>query len=246
MKIKPHNIISVILLSFLFFASALPQHIDPIAQQIKKLSQISEQYSTKQISLPKELLAEQKLLIQSFSKIDPETIPTEHFCKTITLFSKFSNFLHLHAHRTTLLTALKKLADIAGFVGLMKILILSAHQPSGFYGYLYELEKGLQIHQEKNEEELVEFQKRICIPELNMALEFDIVTTHRIIECKNVNWNSKKPKQQFLAQKKIVDYLNKTNNTNFTYEVCSKKPIPTGWQNWFKNNNIAFSSDKIN
>jgi len=227
--------------SFLFSC----HHEKTISHHIEDLAQFhSKHRKQSQLVVSEELITKQKQLIKSFSHAKPHTISIDEFEASIFFLYEFDTFSTLKSCYATIATALKTLHNIKGFTGLMRMLLLNLHQPGSFSGFLYELEKGLHIHKHCKHEHIVEFQQIIAIPDSKRTREFDIVTSKRIIECKNINWKKQKLRKQFLAQKRVVEKINKKNRTNFAYEVCSKKPIPQNWQRWFTKNKIKFSSDE--
>ncbi len=241
MKDSSYSTILSISLLFLFSSFIFScDNTKTIAHHIQELRKATNGSVTK-----KELRTKQNLLIESFSNIKTEDIPVDYFKESFFLISQTKVYPLLTAHYTLIQSALDNLIHITGFTGLVRLLLRNLNNNNGFSGLLYELEKGLEIYLEDEEEELVEFQRIIEIPYSNKIREFDIITTKRIIECKNINWLKKnKPKKQFLVQQKVVNLLNKKNKTNLIYQICSKQAIPHNWQQWFTINNIRFSSDK--
>jgi len=102
-------------------------------------------------------------------------------------------------------------------------------------GAMYELEKGLELI--KNEFPL-KFGKHLRFE--STSREFDIITSKRLIECKNIDWSKITPgelakrKGQFGNQMKIAKGLGKT------FEVHSKWSIPDVLKQWFRKKGIPF------
>jgi hypothetical protein len=251
---KSSSYIKIIAVSLFFLFSSFTftcdntcdDHVKTIAHNIEELRNSSFTYKKKNSTSKKELCHKQNALIKSFSLVEPENIPIDHFKETLFLLHEAKTHSALNAHYAIIQLALDTLMHIKGFSGLIRLLIRNINNSNCFSGLLYEVEKGLQIYLENEQEELVEFQRIVTVSYTNKTREFDIITTQRIIECKNINWAKKTYRKQFIAQKKAVKKLNKKNGTNLMYEVCSKQSIPQAQQQWFTTNNINFSSDKVN
>lgn len=99
-------------------------------------------------------------------------------------------------------------------------------------GALYELEKALEVLDKEN--------NIVAIGQKIQNREFDIVTTTKLIECKDISWVFKNAKDIldkqsiFRNQQKIALDLGKQ------FEVHSKRPIPDLWKQFFKERNIKF------
>jgi len=104
-------------------------------------------------------------------------------------------------------------------------------------GAMYELEKAFELI-EQNEFPL-EFGKTFE----STSREFDIITSKRLIECKNIDWlqiaetRLEVMKSKFGDQKKIAERLGKT------FEVHSKTLISDKWKQWFRKKCIQFVED---
>jgi len=103
-------------------------------------------------------------------------------------------------------------------------------------GSMYELEKALELI-EQNEFPL-ELEKHLTFE--STSREFDIITSKRLIECKNVDWSKimsgklANMKGQFGSQIKIAKGRGKI------FEVHSKRPIPDVLKQWFGKKGILF------
>jgi len=106
-------------------------------------------------------------------------------------------------------------------------------------GAMYELEKALALI-EHNEFPL-EFGKHLKFETLSR--EFDIITSKRLIECKNIDWSKiteerlADMKSKFGKQKKVAKGLDEI------FEVHSKRPISDSWKQWFRKKGIQFVED---
>ncbi len=104
---------------------------------------------------------------------------------------------------------------------------------------MYELEKALELI-EQNEFPL-EFGKHLKFE--TTSREFDIITSKRLIECKNIDWSQitgkKLEKMQivFGKQKKVAQGLGEI------FEIHSKRSIPDTWKQWFRKKAIHFIED---
>jgi hypothetical protein len=99
-------------------------------------------------------------------------------------------------------------------------------------GALYELEKALSL--QKKGEPILQFGEKIG------GREFDIITSKKMIECKNINWGRMNAEaihnkqSTFMHQKTIAESKNKI------FEVHSKLPISHSWKQWFEKKGIPF------
>ena len=103
-------------------------------------------------------------------------------------------------------------------------------------GAMYELEKGLELI-ERNEFPL-EFGKHLKFE--SVSREFDIITSKRLIECKNRNWSKmtvqelENTKAKFGMQIKVAKGLDKV------FEVHSKMSLPDMLKQFFRENGVLF------
>lgn len=137
------------------------------------------------------------------------------------------------------------LAHIPGFSQKLSLVDANANTPRA-KGHVYELAKAGDIEREDTHERVLCFSHTMQHPTKNKRREFDIVTTHRWIECKNIAWRNKittQLAQQFLDQKEIVDRYNKEYLTNIVYEVHSCQAIPPKWRQWFAQHGINCVDD---
>lgn len=113
-------------------------------------------------------------------------------------------------------------------------------------GALYELEVAVEL--EAKGEKVLKFGERIGKKNhLNQEIfkEFDIIAENKLIECKNLNWETIPSKKMndlqglFQEQNLIAKHHNKT------FEVYSKQPIPTNLKEWFNKKNIIFHEGSI-
>jgi len=156
----------------------------------------------------------------------------------------------------TLMEAIKHLHKVPGFENRLHVVLRTLNlQTSGEY---YEIQKALQITQSKNNiyafEEIKSMNPEIKLFHDEKPTYFDLVTTLRIIECKNRNWDIINPEDnspqttellsQFLRQQKTVFGLNQQCNTSYLYQVHSKRIVPEAWNAWFLANGISVVDDK--
>lgn len=150
----------------------------------------------------------------------------------------------------SLIKALEKFKNTIGAMGengpLRQILIngkLNSDCKSSLKGAAYELEKALEL--EKQGKKIIEFGKKI------EGREFDIVTEHELIECKNIDWDRFVKTGDEVKDKKIDDLTHKTRSIfvhqkqlsetrNLNFEIHSKNKIPTNWKQWFTEKKITF------
>ncbi len=98
-------------------------------------------------------------------------------------------------------------------------------------GFVYELQTALKL--ESRGEKILEFGRKI--PEG----EIDILTTNRVIECKNVNWNLVEDINNYKAIfGKQLKYARATWDKTLT--VFSKNPLPQTLKNWFDKKGIEY------
>jgi len=103
-------------------------------------------------------------------------------------------------------------------------------------GAMYELEEALELI-EHNEFPL-EFGKHLKFE--SVSREFDIITSKRLIECKNRNWSKmtiqelENTKAKFGMQIKVAKGLDKI------FEVHSKMPLPDMLKQFFRKNGVSF------
>ncbi len=106
-------------------------------------------------------------------------------------------------------------------------------------GAMYELEKAFELIE--HGEPPLKLGKHLRFE--SISREFDIITSKRLIECKNINWSTMSPgelarkKTQFGMQSKIAKGLGEV------FEVHSKQPIPDSWKQWFIKKGIQFIED---
>jgi hypothetical protein len=133
-----------------------------------------------------------------------------------------------------------------GFLSLLKRMVIYAvvDNDQSCKGIFYELQKAREIANAKTSETVVAFNRIFtgCNPAITR--EIDIVTTHRWIECKNMNRikcdRLQELKQQFLQQKQLADDYNKKAEKPITYEVHFKSLNNPALSNWFKEHNIDY------
>jgi len=141
--------------------------------------------------------------------------------------------------------AVKKLKDVKGALGTNGPLrnalkfgkkIYESGKLGTARGAMYELEKALELIEQN--EFILEFGKHLKFK--TTSREFDIITSKRLIECKNVDWSKMAAqelatkKAQFGSQIKIAKGLGKI------FEVHSKKSIPDVLKQWFRKKSIPF------
>jgi len=106
-------------------------------------------------------------------------------------------------------------------------------------GAMYELEKALELIEHKELPSALG--KRLVFE--STSCEFDIITSKRLIECKNINWPQitgerlREMKIKFGKQKKVAKGLGEI------FEVHSKRSIPDRWKQWFRKKGIRFVED---
>lgn len=159
----------------------------------------------------------------------------------------------LHTAAPILEAAISTLSEVPGFANKLHIVLSTLHLPTN--GEFYEIEKALRIGQKNsyNAERIEHMNPIIRLPQDPEPTYFDLLTTHRFIECKHINWNEN-PKEnsplttklhtQFLRQQKKVFLINQNCNTSFAYEMHSKRKIPEKWHEWFRAQGISVVEDK--
>ncbi len=159
---------------------------------------------------------------------------------------------HLEIITPILMLAIEKLHEISGFDETLHVLLDTLDQPT-CAGHLFEIEKALEIMLAQSSEKLLYMNRKIEDPEYNIGVFVDIITSERIIECKNIAWNKKpdmpnpitsKLVNQFLTQQEVVKRINRNSETHHAYEVHSKRPVPLVWQNWFDVHKITIVKEK--
>lgn len=95
----------------------------------------------------------------------------------------------------------------------------------------------------KNGEEIIGFNIEINIVG-TIQREFDIISSHELIECKNINWEIYEKsnrishyKQKFNQQRDIANMIKKK------FVLYSKNTISKNWKSWFEKKNIYYIED---
>lgn len=150
-------------------------------------------------------------------------------------------FPHYNEKVDLIIESLQTFHKIEGFSTTFKRALASMQDARSFKGYMYELEKALEITKQMHPEKIIAFNGVLEIGKYKR--EFDILTTWRTLECKNISWKSKQNKDalrtQFLHQQTLVELLNLERKKQRIYQICSKQPIPKTWKEWFEQHNIS-------
>jgi hypothetical protein len=233
---------SLLLLALMFAYShtAIAVQKKCIIKQLIK--QINKKRNTNPYKAQEELL---NLLSQQ------ATLPTAKLASIVTALEKQETFPFLNTHSNDIDTALRKFDSTPGFNKTLQTFLINIKTPNRAKGFLYEMQKGVQLTQNKDET-IEAFAQEIYIDDESPMREFDIFTDKRWIECKDVNWPARplnspsmqKTQQQLVDQQRIVQQYNKTNKNAIAYEVHSKQPISAPWKQWFANNKITCVEEK--
>lgn len=177
--------------------------------------------------------AKQPYLINSSEKINSQKL--NHLKKTAPMLT--DAILQLHA--------------IPGFESALHNALTSLGQ-SNCVGYVYEIKKAKEITQahieKKRSEKVVSMNTKIHAPNDPYGTTFDIITTEQYIECKAINWENftKKLRDQFFRQQKVLAYLNITNGTSHQYAIHTPTDISVNRLKWFERHGISVVVDEKN
>jgi hypothetical protein len=98
-------------------------------------------------------------------------------------------------------------------------------------GAAYEIEKAYDLTQKG--ENVTMFGQKI------VNAEFDIVTTTKLIECKNIDWSKKVGESAEAIKNQLGRQAKIASGQGKTFEIHSREPIPQQWKDWFKKKNIV-------
>jgi len=76
-----------------------------------------------------------------------------------------------------------------------------------------------------------------------MNVRFDIVTSKRLIDCKNIDWSKIRGKLLNDMKNRFVMQIKMAKKLGTTFEVHSKTPISDIWKEWFGKKGIRFVED---
>jgi len=105
------------------------------------------------------------------------------------------------------------------------------------HGAMYEIEAALELIEEG--EEIAAFGKQLRLGDKAMR-EFDIMTSTKLIECKNIDWSEAIKKNINDIYGQLGEQLTIAKSHNKVFEVRSKNAIPVEVKNWFIKNGIQF------
>ncbi len=135
--------------------------------------------------------------------------------------------------------AVEQFAHTKGALGengpLRQVLIngkIEADSKMSLKGPVYEIEKALELT--NRGEQIVEFGKKI------KTREFDIITFSKLIECKNINWDSLDINKIGTMKSSFGDQNSIAKELGLSFEIHSKNSIPENFKQWFKKNKIHF------
>jgi len=232
----------LLLIAFVLTSSqaALP------AQKKSAIEQLVKQITKKRNTKPRRAQEELLELVRHEQQLSASKLAT-----IVTALEKEGTFPFLNQHSAVIDTALYLFDSTPGFNKTLQTFLINIAKPDQAKGFLYEMQKGVQISQ-KNDETMEAFAQEVCMDAASPTREFDIFTDKRWIECKDVNWPAKrlntpatrKTQQQFLDQKRITDQFNEYNNANIAFEVHSKRPLSDPWRQWFADNKITCKEEE--
>ena len=195
------------------------ESVAPMAENIEfKAAQKIEEAAVKPVSQTSRFTAANEALLKEFNPVyyDPRIIDPKALTKAVELFKDIPGAMGANG-------TLKQILGNAK-IGLNVNLSLK--------GMAYELEKALQL--EAKGEKVFEFGKKI------KAREFDIITTNKLIECKNIDWNNL---DIFKIQRTIGTFCEQkaiAKQVGLAFEVHSKNLIPEYVKNLLNKKEIIF------
>lgn len=187
------------------------------------------------------LQAQQKLISLLKSK---EQLPTSAYDPIVTALEQHNSFPQLEEFASSITFGLKHLQETPGFIATLRTALSNLDNPDTAKGHLHEIDSAVKIAQDTGDEELLGLNV-VKKTGTQKGKQFDIITSERWIECKDLNWailrgaKQHRIKRQLLHQKKIVDAHNRIENQPVRYELHSKQPMPRTWQQWVQDHEIV-------
>src|SRR5579885_1328218 len=177
------------------------------------------------------LQAQQQLISLLKSK---EQLPSTAYDPIVTALEQQDNFPQLQEFSRSITFGLKHLYNTPGFIPTLRTALCNLDNPDSAKGYFHEIDSAVRLSQESEDEELLELN---TIKKLGQkkGKQFDIITSNRWIECKDLNWaivrgtKQRRVQRQLLHQKKLVDEHNRLHNQSVQFEVHSRQPLTAAW-----------------
>lgn len=210
-----------------------PQHAMPLAAHIAKQR--------------KNIIPAQHDLLHKLKNVNPCAFKPAHVGPITDALTHKNAALLIDAHKDTIARSIKHFINTPGFFpSLQRLFAHASHNAIHFQSSLYELEQALEIKESDTDERVTGINQFISCPEDIIKKEFDVHTTHGLIECKNIIWPSCPAfahhlRAQFEQQHKIVELLNAHNEKELYFRICSKERIPNSWRQWFDDRGISYS-----
>lgn len=186
-------------------------------------------------------------LLHKLKNVNPRTFKPAHVELITTALTHNNSAPLIVAHKDTIARSIKHFINTPGFFpSLQRLFAHASHNTIHFQSSLYEFEQALEIEESDTKERVTGINQPISCPEGIIKKEFDVHTTHGLIECKNINWpscpsNANHLRAQFEQQHKIVELLNAYNEKELYFRICSKEKIPGSWCQWFDDRGISYS-----
>jgi len=114
--------------------------------------------------------------------------------------------------------------------------LLDSQELSTARGALYEVETAYKIAQ--YEERVIYLGEKIEVRGIGKR-EFDITTSTRLIECKDIDWGLKVGEEANDLGSKICQQALIAEKSGKTFQVYSKRPLTEEWKQWFTSKKIT-------
>lgn len=172
---------------------------------------------------------------------------TDQSCKhedLLCIFNALTTFeTPLTPYTVALTQSFSRFKHTPGYPENLRLIILKSHNSGLVKGHAYEIERAVAL---ADTGETIQG-LNVVLSCTSLCREFDILTKHFAVECKNIRWKNKtieKLTTQFLEQKKIIDRTNLQHNRDRRFQVSSKQPVPECWQHWFAKHDIDLHEEQ--
>jgi len=167
-------------------------------------------------------------------------------CKSTALqhIKQLSHYKIVEKNREILNRAVELFSTTPGFYTTLSSFMKQVRYPQTAKGYLYEIERALEIEESEDTDQVVAFSHYLGFNN-TQTREIDLVTNYYFIECKNwQSFNQRKSTKlhkQLKAQQKVVTEYNKRfPQTPKQVMLSSKHAIPESIISWCTKHNIAW------
>ena len=232
-------------MSFVISFCTTQTHPGPYTSRIKKLVHIIETKGPhKKDKYQKKVLDELKS--KHTTPPDIATLPL-----IINLFSFGKNYPMVTNNQKTLERSVHQFKNVPGFQKTLLTFLCHLNNPETAKGYLYEVQRAVALHDAyRLSDPIKAFNTHQSVVQngVKHSRQFDLITRNFRIECKDrdfdqlpvASWSSKQIRNQLLTQRDIVETYNEEHDTDITFQLSSKQPLPIAWQEWLQENEIDF------